>query len=61
MRRAEAERLVRGNGGTVKSSVTRELGRLVTNDVESGSSKNRKAREFGIPVIDEDAFLAMLR
>lgn len=61
MRRAEAERLVRGNGGTVKSSVTRELGRLVTNDVESGSSKNRKARELGIPVIDEDAFLAMLR
>jgi DNA ligase (NAD+) len=36
------------------------LSYLVTNDPASGSSKNKKARELGIPVIDEEQFLALL-
>jgi DNA ligase (NAD+) len=32
----------------------------VTNDPASGSEKNRKAREYGIPVISEKEFLAMV-
>jgi len=61
IKRSEAEKLVRAAGGTVKSSVTKDLDYLVTNDPTSGSEKNRKAQEFSIPVIDETQFLALLR
>ncbi len=60
IKRSEAEKLVRAAGGTVKSSVTKDLDYLVTNDPTSGSEKNRKAQEFSIPVIDERQFLALL-
>lgn len=59
MKRADAEKLVKENGGFCKSSVTKDLSYLVTNDVSSGSSKNAKAAKFGIPVIDEKEFLAL--
>jgi DNA ligase (NAD+) len=39
----------------------KDLSFLVTNDPGSGSTKNRKAQELGIPVIDEAAFLAILQ
>jgi DNA ligase (NAD+) len=61
MKRNEAERLVKSLGGSAKSSVTRDLSFLVTNEPASSSSKSRKARELGIPVIDEPAFLALAR
>jgi BRCT domain type II-containing protein len=32
----------------------------VTNDPESGSAKNAKARSLGIPIIDEKRFLELL-
>lgn len=60
MKRNDAEALVKANGGTCKSSVTKDLSYLVTNDVSSGSSKNQKAVKFGIPVINEEQFLKML-
>lgn len=60
MKRAEAEKLVRDAGGFVKSSVTKDLDYLVTNDPGSGSEKNRKAHELSINIIDEAQFLAML-
>jgi BRCT domain type II-containing protein len=40
--------------------VVKDLSFLVTNDPESGSGKNKKARELGIAIIDEAAFLAIL-
>ncbi len=55
-KRSDAESLVRRLGGETKSSVTAGLSYLVTNSPESGSSKNRRARELEVPVIDEDAF-----
>ena len=61
MKRSDAEKIVKENGGTCKSSVTKDLSYLVTNDVSSGSSKNAKAAKLGIPVIDEKAFIAMTR
>ncbi len=60
MKRADAEQLVKKNGGTIKSSVTKDLSYLVTNDTTSGSSKNVKAAKLGIPVIDEKTFLTLL-
>lgn len=48
---------VESAGGKVTGSVTSKTNYLVNNDAESSSSKNRKARELGIPVITEDAFL----
>lgn len=60
MKRADAEKLVKDNGGSIKSSVTKDLNYLVTNDTTSGSSKNVKAAKLGIPVIDENAFMALV-
>lgn len=48
---------VEAAGGKVTGSVTSKTDYLVNNDALSASSKNRKARELGIPVITEDAFL----
>lgn len=58
--RGEAEKLVRERGGSVRSSVSAQLSYLVTNDPQSGSSKNRKARELGVPIITEEAFEELL-
>ena len=60
MKRADAEQLVKKAGGSTKSSVTKDLSYLVTNDKDSGSSKNVKAAKLGIPVIDEKEFLKLL-
>ncbi len=48
---------VEAEGGKVTGSVTSKTNYLVNNDVASNSSKNRKAKELGIPIISEDAFL----
>jgi DNA ligase (NAD+) len=60
MKRSGAEEQVKARGGTVKSSVVKDLSFLVTNDPESGSGKNKKAQGLGIPCIDEGEFLALL-
>lgn len=60
MKRPEAESRVKALGGQAKSSVVKGLSYLVTNDVASGSSKNAKARELGIPIITEETFIAIL-
>jgi DNA ligase (NAD+) len=59
LKRGDAERMVKVAGGSVKSAVAKGLSYLVTNDTASGSAKNKKAAEFGVPVIDEQAFLAL--
>ncbi len=60
IKRQDAERRVRDLGGTAKSSVTKDLSYLVTNTPNSGSGKNKKARELEVAIIDEAAFLALL-
>ena len=49
---------VESQGGKVTGSVTSKTDYLVNNDLASNSSKNRKAKELGIPIISEDAFAA---
>jgi DNA ligase (NAD+) len=61
MKRNEAEEKVRSLGASAKSSVSKDVSFLVTNDPSSGSSKNKKAQSLGIPVIDEKIFIALLQ
>lgn len=60
MKRQDAEKLVKDNGGQAKASVTKDLTYLVTNDKNSGSSKNQKAEKLQIKIIDEDEFLTLI-
>ena len=61
MKRSEAEDKIKALGAQAKASVVKDLSFLVTNDPGSGSSKNQKAQELGIPVINEEQFLALLQ
>jgi len=60
MKRNQAEEKIKALGASAKSAVVKGLSYLVTNDPESGSSKNKKARELGIPIINEEDFLKLL-
>jgi DNA ligase (NAD+) len=60
MKRGEAEEKIKAMGAQAKSSVVKGLSYLVTNDPGSGSAKNKKARELGVPIIDEERFLSLL-
>jgi len=61
MKRGAAEEKIKALGAQVKSSVVKGLSYLVTNDTSSGSSKNKKALELGIAIIDEDEFIKLLQ
>jgi len=60
MKRNQAEEKIKALGASAKSSVVKGLSYLVTNDPGSGSAKNKKARELGVPIINEEEFLALL-
>lgn len=57
--RNEAKALIESLGGKVTGSVTAKTSYLINNDIMSGSSKNKKAKELGIPIITEEEFLKM--
>ena len=57
--RSEVKALIESMGGKVTGSVTSKTDYLINNDVESTSSKNKKARELGIPILSEEEFLEM--
>jgi DNA ligase (NAD+) len=46
-------------GGKVAGSVSAKTDYLINNDTASGSSKNKKAKELGIPIISEEEFLKL--
>ncbi|MCF0215036.1 MAG: hypothetical protein HUK21_01005 [Fibrobacteraceae bacterium] len=54
--RKELESMTVAHGGSV-SAVKKGLTALVTDDTESGSSKNKKARELGIPIMTSREFI----
>ncbi|MFQ7476002.1 BRCT domain-containing protein, partial [Anaerotignum sp.] len=55
--RKELAAYIEANGGKVTGSVTKKTNFLINNDVHSTSSKNKKAQELGIPILDENAFV----
>lgn len=54
--RSEAKELIEFLGGKVTGSVTKKTNYLINNDIQSNSSKNKKARELGIPILSEEDF-----
>lgn len=59
--RGEAKKLIESLGGKVTGTVTGKTNYLINNDKASNSSKNKKARELGIPVISEQDFLELVQ
>lgn len=52
---------IESRGGKVAGSVSKNTNYLVNNDVNSTSSKNKKAQQLGIPIIDEDRLIKILK
>ena len=57
--RKELQELIERRGGKVTGSVTSKTNYLINNDVASSSSKNKKARELGVPILSEEEFLKL--
>ena len=58
--RNELKDYIEANGGKTASAVSGKTDFLINNDVTSGSSKNKKAKELGIPIITEEEFKEMV-
>ena len=55
--RKELKAYIESMGGKVTGSVSRSTSYLINNDVQSASSKNKKAQQLGIPILSEDEFI----
>lgn len=51
---------IEAHGGKVVGSVSSKVNYLINNDINSTSSKNKKAKSLNIPIISEDEFLSMI-
>ena len=51
---------IEAHGGKVVGSVSSKVNYLINNDINSTSSKNKKAKSLNIPIISEEDFLAMI-
>ena len=58
--RRELKELIEQQGGKVTGSVSKKTDYLINNDALSQSTKNKTARELGIPILTEEDFLKML-
>ena len=59
--RKELQALIESKGGKATGSVTSKTTYLINNDTQSSSSKNKKAKELGIPILSEEDFLKLLQ
>ncbi len=57
--REELKKLIEDRGGKVAGSVSAKTTYLINNDILSSSSKNKKAKSLGVPIISEDDFLKL--
>lgn len=58
--RGELQEKIESLGGKVTNSVTKKTDYLINNDLTSSSSKNKKAKDLNIPIINEEEVLEML-
>lgn len=58
--RDEVKEAIEKFGGKVIGSVTKSTFALINNDIESNSSKNKKAKELGVQIINEEQLIEML-
>lgn len=58
--RNELKAKIESLGGKVTGSVTSKTDYLINNDTQSSSSKNKKAKELGVPILSEEDFLQMI-
>ena len=58
--RDELKEAIERKGGKATGSVTAKTSYLINNDVTSNSSKNKKAKELGVPIISEEEIIEMM-
>ena len=58
--RKALQAVIESRGGKATGSVTAKTTYLINNDTASNSSKNKKAKELGIPILSEQDFLKLL-
>ncbi len=59
--RSQCKEQIEQAGGKVSGSVSSHTNYLVNNDIHSTSSKNKKAKDLGIPIITEEELMKMLQ
>lgn len=57
--RNEVRDLIESLGGKIASAVSGKTDYLINNDINSSSSKNKKAKELNVPIITEEQFIEM--
>lgn len=58
--RKSVEKIIKENGGLSVGSVSKNTDYLVTNDVDSSSSKYKKAKQLEIPILTEKMLMEMI-
>ena len=58
--RNELQKILENMGAKVLGSVSSKTTCLISNDIYSNSTKNKKAKEYGIPVISEENLIKEL-
>jgi DNA ligase (NAD+) len=58
--RKALQEAIEAQGGKATGSVTSNTTYLINNDTTSNSSKNKKAKELGVPIISEEEFIKLL-
>ena len=58
--RSELKSFIEEHGGKVTDSVSKKTDYLINNDINSSSSKNKKAHELNIPILTEDDLLKII-
>lgn len=59
--RDELKEVIEKNGGKVTNTVTSNTDYLINNNINSSSSKNKKAKELGVNIITENDFKIMIK
>ena len=54
--RKELQNLLEERGAKVTGSVSSKTTVLINNDITSNSGKNRDAKKYGLPIMDEETF-----